>query len=322
VGEGAPRRVSVVMATYRREELLRAALEDVLALKYPELEIIVVDQTPEHTPATRALLASVADHVRLIRQARPHVVTALNAGLAAARGEIVLFLDDDIRITDPDFVGAHAKNYDDPRVGGVAGRVIDARTRAEGRYDARSADPVFGFFHTSWNHRTRATVYSAPGANMSFRREALVRLGGFDERFVGNAFRFENDLVLRLSRAGYVVVFDPEPEVLHFYGSPGGSENRHLLGRDRASHAWYVAFFHNQVYCDLKHTPRRYLPGRCWRLYRSHVLNRPYLVEGAGFVLHRHAAFVRGVSGALATYARLPRAERYAVEASSTRLRR
>ena len=139
---------------------------------------------------------------------------------------------------------------------------------------------------------------------------------------MGNAFRFENDLVLRLSRAGYVVVFDPEPEVLHFYGSPGGSENRHLLGRDRASHAWYVAFFHNQVYCDLKHTPRRYLPGRCWRLYRSHVLNRPYLVEGAGFVLHRHAAFVRGVSGAVATYARLPRAERYAVEASSTRLRR
>ena len=104
MGEGAPRRVSVVMATYRREELLRAALEDVLALKYPELEIIVVDQTPEHTPATRALLASVADHVRLIHQARPHVVTALNAGLAAARGEIVLFLDDDIRITDPDFV--------------------------------------------------------------------------------------------------------------------------------------------------------------------------------------------------------------------------
>src|SRR5439155_1383039 len=197
----------------------------VLALKYPALEIIVVDQTPEHTPATRALLASVADHVRLIHQARPHVVTALNAGLAAARGEIVLFLDDDIRITDPDFVGAHAKNYDDPRVGGVAGRVIDARTRAEGRYDARSADPVFGFFH------------------------------------------------------------DP-------------------------------------VSCDLKHPPRRYLPGRCWRLYRSHVLNRPYLVEGAGFVLHRHAAFVRGVSGAVATYARLPRAERYAVEASSTRLRR
>ena len=108
MGERGPRRVSVVLPTYRREELLCAALEDVLAFKYPDLEIIVVDQTPEHAPGTRAFLDAVADRVRLIRQPRPHVVTALNAGVAAARGEIVLFLDDDVRIADPDFVRAHA----------------------------------------------------------------------------------------------------------------------------------------------------------------------------------------------------------------------
>ena len=310
MGERGPRRVSVVLPTYRREELLCAALEDVLAFKYPDLEIIVVDQTPEHAPGTRAFLDAVADRVRLIRQPRPHVVTALNAGVAAARGEIVLFLDDDVRIADPDFVRAHAQNYADPAIGGVAGRVVDAATRAESRWDPRSGDPVFGFFHTSWNHRTRARVYTAPGSNMSFRRELLLRLGGFDERFVGNAFRFENDFVLRVHRAGYAIVFDPAPEVVHFYGSPGGAENRHLLGRDPASHAWYVAFFHNHLYCDLKHTPRRYLPGLCWRLYRSHVLNRPYLAEGPGFVLRRHAAFVRGVRGAFGSYARLGREER------------
>jgi GT2 family glycosyltransferase len=304
------RAVSVVIPTYRREELLCAALKDVLALEYPDLEVIVVDQTPEHTEATRMFLGSVADRVRWIRQAVPHVVTALNAGLAAARGDVVLFLDDDIRIVDRGLVTCHVRNYDDPAIGGVTGRVIDAATRAEAAYDPRSADPVLGFFHTGWNHRTRAIVYTAAGANMSFRRDLLLELGGFDTRFVGNAFRFENDLVLRLRRTGYAVVFEPEAEVLHFYGSPGGTENRHLLGHEPASHAWYTAFFHNNTYCNLTHVPRRYLPRLFWQLYRSHVLNRPYLAEGPAFVLRRHAAFARGVAAGLRTHrsaARNPR---------------
>lgn len=302
--------VSVVIPTYGREELLCAALKDVLALAWADLEVIVVDQTPEHTPATRMFLTSIADRVRVLRQAEPHLVTAMNAGAAAARGEIVLFLDDDVRIPDPELVGRHVRNYHDPAIGGVAGRILDATTRAESEYDPRSAEPVFGFFNTGWNHRTRAIVYTAAGANMSFRRELLLRLGGFDRRFAGNAFRFENDFVLRLSRAGYAVVFDPEAEVLHFYGSPGGLGNRHLRGRDPASHAWYAAFFHNHVYCDLKHAPRRHLPRLLWRLYRSHVLNGPYLAEGPGFVLRRHRAFAGGVLGGVWSWRAWRREER------------
>ena len=305
-----PHRVSIVIPTYRREEPLCAVLKDALALDYPDLEVIVVDQTPEHTEPIRAFLDSIADRVRVIRQALPQLVTALNAGLAAARGEIVLFLDDDVRIVDPDLVAHHVRNYDDPTIGGVTGRVLDAATRAEGRYDPRSADPVFGYFNTGWNHRTRAIVYTAAGANMSFRRHLLVQLGGFDRRFVGNAFRFENDFVLRLHRAGYSVVLDPAPEVLHFYGSPGGAENRHLLGRDAASHAWYAAFFHNHVYCDLKHAPRRFLSRLLWQLYRSHVLNRRYLAEGPGFLWRRHLAFAHGVTAGLRTWRGLRREER------------
>jgi GT2 family glycosyltransferase len=299
--EAAP--VSVVMPTYRREERLFEALGDVLALEYPELEVLLVDQTPTHLPSTQAFLRSVADRVRVLRRRRPHLVSALNAGIAAARGDIVLFLDDDIRIPDRSLVRHHVRNYDDATIGGVTGRIVDAATGAEGRCDPRAADPVFGFFHTAWDHRTRVRVYTAAGANMSFRRDLLVQLGGFDERFVGNAFRFENDFVLRLHRAGFDVVFDPAAEVLHHYGSPGGADNRHLFGRDPASHAWYVAFFHNHAYCDLKHAPRRWLPRLWWGLYRSHVLNRPYLSEGPRFLGQRHLAFVRGLAGAIRDWA-------------------
>ena len=291
-------RLSVVVPTYRREALLCRTLADLLRQAWPDVEVIVVDQTPVHEPATQAYLDALASRIVLLRQARPSVVAAANAGTRAATGAVVVFVDDDIRIDDPAFLAAHAANYGDPAVAGVAGRVLDARDPRPGRFDARAADPVWGFFHSAWDHDQRGEVTSAPGANMSFRRALVLAGGGFDERVTGNAFRWENDFCLTLRRAGHRVVYDPVPTVYHFYGSPGGNENLHLLGRAPASHGWYRDFFHNHTYVTLKHLPRRVLPRLLWRLYRAHVLNRPYAREGVAFQVARHRAFVAGVAAA------------------------
>ena len=296
------RTVSIVLPTFEREELLCATLEDLLELDYPATEIIVVDQTPRHRPETQAYLDAILPRIRYVRQTEPSVVMAANRGTALARGEIALFVDDDIRVPAPELVAAHVRNYDDPTVGGVAGRVLDAASPRSGTYDPRSADPVWGFFHTGWDHDVRCEVQTAPGANMSFRRELILRLGGFDEGFVGNAFRWENDFCVRVRDAGYRVVYDPEPTVLHHYGSPGGAGNRYLMGREPASHPWYRAFFQNQLYFALKHTPRRALPRLLWRLYRGHVMNRPYARQGAGFLLARHRAWAAGLAAGWRTY--------------------
>jgi glycosyltransferase involved in cell wall biosynthesis len=305
-------RVSVILPTYRREALLRRTLGDILKLRWNDLEIVVIDQTEEHEPATRELLQALRSQICHVRHAPPGVVGAINRGLTIARGEIALLLDDDIAIADPDLVGQHVANYADAGVGAVAGRVLDAaRPAAAGRFDPASADPVWGFFRSRWDHGVRCEVTSAPGANMSVRRELAVRIGGLDARIGGNGFRWENDLCLSLRAAGFRTVYDPRPTVLHHYGSPGGAENRHLLGREPDSHAWYQAFFHNHVYVTLKHLPRRTLPILIWRLYRAHVLNRPFLREGPRFVLRRHRAFLAGVVAAHASDRRrraLPRA--------------
>jgi len=292
------RTVSIVLPTFEREELLCATLEDLLELDYPATEIIVVDQTPRHRPETQAYLDAILPRIRYVRQTEPSVVMAANRATALARGEIALFVDDDIRVPAPELVAAHVRNYDDPTVGGVAGRVLDAASPRSGTYDPRSADPVWGFFHSAWDHDQRGEVTSAPGANMSFRRALVLAVGGFDERVTGNAFRWENDFCLTLRRAGHRVVYDPVPTVYHFYGSPGGNENLHLLGRAPASHGWYRDFFHNHTYVTLKHLPRRVLPRLLWRLYRAHVLNRPYAREGVAFQVARHRAFVAGVAAA------------------------
>lgn len=293
--------VSVIVPTYRREGLLRRMLADVLKLRWPDLEIIVVDQTEEHEPATTEFLDSVRTRIWHVRHAPPGVVGALNRGLAAARGEIALLLDDDIAISDGDLVTHHVANYADAAVGAVAGRVLDAGHPREGTYDAGSADPVWGFFRSRWDHPVRCEVTTAPGANMSVRREIVMDRGGLDERITGNAFRWENDVCLTLRAAGFRTVYDPRPTVYHYYGSAGGNENRHLLGHEPASHAWYRDFFHNQVYVTLKHLPRATLPTLLWRLYRAHVLNRPYVGQGVPFLLHRHRAFLTGVVAARAS---------------------
>ncbi len=75
-----------------------------------------------------------------------------------------------------------------------------------------------------------------------------------------------------------------------------------LMGREPDSHRWYRFFFHNHFYFALKHMPRRALPRLLWRLYRGHVLNRPYAREGVRFLLARHRAWAAGLAGARATY--------------------
>ena len=294
-------RVSVIVPTYRREARLRATLADVVTLRWPDLEVIVVDQTEHHEPETTALLESLRDRVRIVRHAPPGIAAALNRGLAIARGDIALLLDDDIAVADGDLVAHHVANYGTASIGAVAGRVLDAADPREGHYDARCADPVWGFFHSRWDHNVRCDVTTAPGANMSVRRRVVLGLGGVDERLGSHAFRWENDLCLTLRGAGFRTVYDPRPVVAHHYGSPGGAENRHLLGREGASHAWYRDFFHNHVYVALKHLPPSTLPLLLWRLYRAHVLNRPYAREGVPFMARRHRAFLSGVGAALAS---------------------
>ncbi len=92
--EGLPL-VSVIIPTYNREAELQRAVDSVLAQDYPELEIIVVDDastravTLDLTPAARELLRWVA------LATNSGGATARNAGIDAARGEVVAFLDSD-----------------------------------------------------------------------------------------------------------------------------------------------------------------------------------------------------------------------------------
>ncbi len=86
-------KVSIVISTYNRSNLLREAVESVLAQTYSPLEVIVVDDGS--TDDTAAVMAAYAGRVQYIRQDNAGVSAARNRGFAAAQGDLIGFLDDD-----------------------------------------------------------------------------------------------------------------------------------------------------------------------------------------------------------------------------------
>ena len=60
------------------------------------------------------------------------------------------------------------------------------------------------------------------GCNMSFRKEAILKAGGFDECFGGSTHLEETDLCMRIIKEGYKIVFDPQAELIHLKDTKGG----------------------------------------------------------------------------------------------------
>ena len=85
--------ISVIIPTYNYARFLAEAIDSALGQSYAPLEIIVVDDGS--TDATSEVLAAYGDRIRVLRQKNQGVAMARNAGIAAARGDYLAFLDSD-----------------------------------------------------------------------------------------------------------------------------------------------------------------------------------------------------------------------------------
>jgi GT2 family glycosyltransferase len=219
-GDYPPPAVSIIIPSFNRSAILCSTLRQFLKQPFENYEIWIIDQSdPDDATSNSKFVAEISDprlNYLYLTQRGPS--NARNEGLARARGEIILFTDDDVILLTGDFIGAHLRAYDDPRIGGITGRHIERVLRINAKntacHVARSGRTIFNLFGTE-----RAQVGSCKGSNMSFRMAAIRQVGGFDR---GLKFLEETDLSTRIRKAGWHLMFEPSIEVFHLSAPAGG----------------------------------------------------------------------------------------------------
>ncbi|MEU2895705.1 glycosyltransferase [Streptomyces sp. NPDC001273] len=302
--------VSVVICAYtedRWEDVL-AAVASVRAQSRPALEtLLVVDH---HQALLDRLDKEYEDHketgeVRVLANAGPRGLSAgRNTGIAASRGGIVAFLDDDA-VAERDWLRHLAEGYADPRVMAVGGRTepVWASGRRPGWFP-EEFDWVVGCTYRGLP-RGRVRVRNVLGGNASFRREAFDAAGGFatgigrdgNKRPLGGE---ETELCIRLGRArpDAVLLID-DRAVIHHRVPEAREHFRYFRTRAYAEGLSKALVARSVGARKGLESERRYttrvLPAGVVRGLRDAVLARP---GGAG----RAGAIVAGVLAAAGGY--------------------
>jgi O-antigen biosynthesis protein len=195
--------VSVVVCTYNGERTLRECLHSLCNLDYPDFEVIVVDDGSTQDIASIAR----AYPVRYIRTENRGLSSARNTGLAAARGEIVAYIDDDA-YADAQWLTYLAATFLTTSYAGIGGPNLPPP--GDGTIARCVADAPGGPVHVLLSDREAEHI---PGCNMAFRKSALESIGGFDTQF--RVAGDDVDLCWRLQAHGWKLGFSPAAVVWH-----------------------------------------------------------------------------------------------------------
>jgi GT2 family glycosyltransferase len=223
--------ITVVICTRERPEGLRASLDSLLAQRYFRYRILVVDNAPT-TFGTEDVVAEYARHapVEYLCEPRPGLSNARNAAVAAAPGEVLAWIDDDV-VADPFWLAEIARALaEHPDADVISGMIVPAELETDaqiwfeqfgGHSKGRGFTPAI--FSPSTAHRQNP-LYPLPafgtGANMVFRPGVIEAIGGFDPALGAGtpAMGSEDTLAfMQVLRSGGTVAYRPTVLVRHYH---------------------------------------------------------------------------------------------------------
>jgi len=242
--------VSIIIPNRNSPDLLRQVLEGVFrGTDYPNFEVIVIDNGSTD-PDTMSLYADYAADPRfsLDLEARPFNFSyAVNQGMAKARGDYFLLLNNDIEILEPDWLKEMVSCFAFADTGIVGAKLLypDRTTQHLGviaGYGTLAGHWYLGqkadFYGPMNRFAVRQSLEIVTGACFLIARPCRDKVGPFDEEAFTIAYN-DVDFCLRARKAGFRIVFTPFATLIHHESASRGSdetpENRARFDREKAA---------------------------------------------------------------------------------------
>ena len=217
-------KVSVIVPTRNRLDLLRTCLEGVESTDYPNLEVIVVDNGSDDPATLKYLLNLDPARYRVLRVPGPFNFSELNnRAVQMAAGELLCLLNNDIEVLEPDWLAIMARQALRPDVGAVGARLLypDGRIQHAGvvmgicggaAHAHRLLQPdEEGYFR---RHALPQFVSAVTAACLVVRRKKFEAVGKLDEQNFAVAFN-DVDLCMRLNAQGWQSLYEPRATLIH-----------------------------------------------------------------------------------------------------------
>jgi glycosyltransferase involved in cell wall biosynthesis len=212
--------VSVVICTRNRPDLIGAAVQSVLANRYANFDVLVVDQSDDdQTGAIVRQLAADQPRLRYLHTNIAGLSRAYNIGVRETTGEVLAFTDDDC-VAPPDWLaeiaGAFERNADADL---LYGQVLLPEALAAKLAEGTGTVPTLTIDQPRRIDRAHGFRLYGMGANFAARRRLFERIGGFDEVMGGGGplkSSQDFDFQYRTYVAGATVLLCPEVKVEHY----------------------------------------------------------------------------------------------------------
>jgi glycosyltransferase involved in cell wall biosynthesis len=249
--------ITAAVCTRDRPVGLVKTLESLSVQEYRRMRILVIDNAPSDDrtcQVVREAQKALEIDIDYVVEPRPGLSWARNRAIAESDGEVIAWIDDDERC-DRWWAAEIARGYVEvPGAGAVSGIIVPAELVTESQVLFENYSGVQrgrGFTRAVFSPATAAQqspLYPLPpfgsGGNMSFRREALKLIGGFDNALGTGTLTQGGEDTAALSAlllAGGTVVYQPTAFVHHFHRREYASLRRQLQGYGRGLTAFYLS---------------------------------------------------------------------------------